>query len=353
MEISRKRMLQGMVGGAAVLAGADRLPRPMAAAAYAAGAGPMVWAWLLSDEPDSVASLQKQAAHITHLSPPWFSMRSDLSIVGTPDPLVVQFAARHNLALHPLINNDQYDPAVAENILATPQQRAGAAQQIAQLVLQHGFAGINVDFEGTFGAAREPFADFIEQLSGRLRPAGKWVTVDVVPHTSATSINAWAAPYDYSRLGLACDAVMLMAYDYSVQQPGSISPQWWVNQVIAFAKTKIDPAKIVVGFPFYGRHWIQANGNITTVDLNQVEAQQFHTWTGAPLVRPAQDATPRFSWRVGNVTHIVHYDDKISLAAKLQAVDPSLGGVAFWRLGLEAAHQWDVVSAWIGSQPTS
>jgi spore germination protein len=143
---------------------------------------------------------------------------------------------------------------------------------------------------------------------------------------------------------------MLMAYDYSVQQPGSISPLPWVQQVIAYARTQIPAAKLVVGFPSYGRHWVTVGGKTSMASVTQVEAQQLLAWTGAPLQRPANDATPRFSWRDGNASHIVHFDDQTSLAAKLHAVDAGLAGVAFWRLGKEAALQWKSLQNWVGGR---
>src|SRR5947199_1974477 len=109
MQISRKTMLRGMLGGAAVVAGVDALPPEGDHAIQAAGPRPIVLAWLESNDPASLASLQNHARLITHLSPTWFSMRDDLNITGTVDPLVVQFAARHGLALHPLIHNDSFD----------------------------------------------------------------------------------------------------------------------------------------------------------------------------------------------------------------------------------------------------
>jgi spore germination protein YaaH len=349
-KITRKTMLQGMAGGAAALAGTSRLPEGMTHAGHSAAARPTVLCWLESDEPASLASLQKHASLITHLSPTWFSMRDDLSIAGSPDPLVVQFAARQGLALHPLIHNDQFDPGVAHRILSTPQRRASAAQRIADLVIQHNFAGINMDFEGPFGADRERYADLIARLATRLRPAGKFLSVDVVPRLSPDAPHAttsWSAPYDYARLGAAADAIVLMAYDYSVQNPGPISPLWWVRGVIAYARSQIPPAKLVIGFPSYGRHWITTTGPPSMTALSQVEAQQLLTWTGTLVTRPAKDATPRFSWRVGNAVHSVHYDDRTSLAAKLQAVDASIGGVAFWRLGKESTWQWELLSGWV------
>jgi spore germination protein len=349
MRISRKAMLQGMVGGAAALTGAGQLPgivRPT----HAAGTRPIVWSWLDSDDPASLASLQRHAPLLTHLSPSWFSMDADLSIVGRVDPLVSQFAARHGLLLCPLLRNAQFDAAVAHRILATPQHRATAAQRIAALVLQHDFAGINLDFEGPFGADREPYADLIARLASRLRPLGKWVTVDVVPRLSPTApqaLTAWSAPFDDGRLGVTCDAVVVMAYDYAVQHPGPISPRWWVEQVIAYARTQIPPDKLVIGLPSYGRHWVSTGGTTAMTGVTQVEAQQLLRWSGAPLRRPARDATPRFSWQAGDSLHTVHYDDPTSLVVKLQTVETDLAGVAFWRLGSEVPGQWDILNQWV------
>ena len=277
-------------------------------------------------------------------------MGADLSIAGSADPLVVNFARRRGISLHPLIHNGGYDPDVARRILETPQRRATAAARIAALVLDHGFDGINMDFEGTFGTSRDQYSDLLERLVAHLKPSRKWVTVDVVPQLKPASsypASSWAAPYDYRRLGAACDAVMLMAYEYSVQRPGPISPLWWVRQVIQYARTQIHPGKLVLGFPFYGKHWRIAEGRTSVSSVTQVEALDLLAWSGAPLQRPARDATPRFSWWDAGVQHVVHFDDMQSLAAKLQQLDGQISGAAFWRLGKEDAGQWTVIGDWL------
>lgn len=344
--MSRRQILESAVGAAAALAGVGAVPGVETLASPSQSKQKVVLGWLIGSEPAGLASLKKHASQITHLSPTWYTMASDLSISGAADPLVVNFARQHGIALHPLIQNAGTDPNVARQILRSSTQRAAAAKHIANLVLQHNFGGINMDFEGTFGSSRDQYTDFIGRLVKLLRPHGKWVTVDVVPQLHPPAAGSWAAPYDYQALGAVCDAVVLMAYEYSNQTPGSIAPLWWVKQVMAYARARIAPNKLIVGLPFYGRHWTAAAGRISNTSVTQEEAADLHLWSGAPIQRPASDATPRFSWQSGSVTHTVHYEDKQSVAAMLAAVGGDMAGVAFWRLGKEQSDQWNAIGNW-------
>jgi spore germination protein YaaH len=343
-EMSRRQVVYRMLGGAAALAGVEQLPSLLPQTTHAAGDRPLVLCWVHSGEPASLASLRQHASTITHLSPTWYKMEPDLSLAGTPDQMVIDFSTRHGLSLHPAIGNT-LTAASAQPILGTPQARARAAQTIAELVLKHDFDGINLDFEGNFGTYRDQYSDLMDQLALHLRPAGKWVTVDVPPNHPPSS---WSAAYDYARLGQACDAVVLMAYDYSVQKPGSVAPLWWVRRAVGSAQKQIPPNKLVVGLPFFGRHWTEADGRVSVTPLlTHTDALDLLAWSGGPLHRPTLDATPRFSWSDGGTTHIVHFEDMQSLAAKLRSLDSRIRGAAFWRLGLEDQQQWDALNSWV------
>ncbi|HZU13910.1 MAG TPA: glycosyl hydrolase family 18 protein [Chloroflexota bacterium] len=350
--IDRRRMLQALLGAATV----PLLDPPLAAARTASSSAPsrpVVFPWLSRHDSAGLASLTRHGAQMTALSPSWFDMGPDLTIGGSVEPEVLSIARQHNLALHPIIQNRAFDPKVAAHILATPSSRARAAGAIATLVLGHDFAGINLDFEGTFGASRDAYSDFVTRLADRLRPAGKWVTVDVVPQTrplSSYAVTSWAAPFDFTALGQACNAVILMAYAYSGRSPGPISPLWWVKQVIAHARTQVPARSLVVGLPFYGLHWITNGGKTTMTDLTQDAALRLLAQSGAVLQRPPRDATPSFSWQDAQGQHVVHFEDQQSLTAKLCLVRAErIKGVAFWRLGREATSQWSAISGWSDS----
>lgn len=318
---------------------------------------PIIFPWLVPDDPASFASLQEHADLITHVSPTWYDMDADLAITSRMDDAVAAFARERRIALHPLIRNERFDPEIAHRILETPSRRAEAAERIARIVLEQGFDGINLDFEGTFGASRDRYTDLAARLVDALRPARKWVTVDVVcqlqPAASYPVETSWAAPFDYDALGEVCDAVMLMGYDYAMRTPGPVSPLWWLQEVIAYARAHIPSHKVVVGLPFYGRHWIVEGGRVSPAyGLKQAEALELLARSGAELERPERDATPRFAWRDAEGEHVVHFDDAESLARKMRlAAAPDLAGVAFWRLGQEEPGQWEVIAQAVQSLP--
>lgn len=340
-------MLQTTLGAAAALLGGPTWLALDHSPALARSRKKMVFPWVVPYDPASFASLKQHAHLISHVSPTWYAMRADLSITARVDPAVDAFARSHDIRLIPLIKNDGFSPQVAHDILVTPQQRAGAADTITALVVDNDYDGINVDFEGPFGASRDRYSDFIHRLAVKLHGEGKVLSVDVVPQLKPASSypdTSWAAPYDYAALGQACDAVMMMCYSYSDKKPGSLSPLWWLREATYQALTQLRPAKLVIGMAFYGRHWIVNGKHTTHSDLKQAQALDLLAQSGAKLQRPPRDATPRFTWQDSDGEHIVHFEDEKSLAAKLKVVQSTgAAGAAFWRLGQEKPSQWNVI----------
>jgi spore germination protein YaaH len=344
--ISRRAMLRTVLAGTA---GVKLGVLPSSTAPLlASGHTTIVFPWLVPTDPASIASFHRHAGVITHVSPTWYAMQADLSITGHSSRSLIRFARARRIRLIPLIKNEGFSAAVAHEILATDESRTRAAVKIAALVLQSGVDGINLDFEGPFGASRQQYADLLARLARHLRPSGKLITVDVVPQLEPVTsypLSSGAAPYDYGALGHTCDQVMLLCYSYSHRKPGSLAPLWWLRDATGQALTLIPARRLVVGIGFYGRHWIINGGQSTVRDLTQAQAEALLAGSGAQVERPAPDDTPRFSWQDTEGTHTVHYEDAFSLTAKLQVVRTAgVAGAAFWRLGQEDATQWDVIA---------
>jgi hypothetical protein len=55
-------------------------------------------------------------------------------------------------------------------------------------------------------------------------------------------------------------AFRIMAYDYTVQSVGPIAPMDWVRANVEYAVTVMDPAKLQIGVPTYGRARTRTKG---------------------------------------------------------------------------------------------
>jgi len=316
----------------------------------------MVFPWLVPDDPASFASFKAHAQLITHVSPTWYRMAADGKVtprLNADSPELIAIARARGISVHPLIVNEGFNAETAHAILASPESRQRAAETIAGLVLEGDFDGINMDFEGTFGRSRDYYTDLLRRIGEILRPKGKWLTVDVVCQTQAVEKypveTSWASPFDYAALGELCDRVMLMGYDYAMAEPGPVTPLWWLEEVIDYTLGLIPKERVVVGLPFYNRHWVVKEGQVSRpAGPKRDERARLVARSGRPPVYSDRDATYHVVWTDVEGEHHVYWDDAVTLWRKLKLVrDKGIDGVAFWRLGQEDEACWGPVAQWM------
>lgn len=312
--------------------------------------GKMVLGWQVPYAADSGESYREHAKVITHISPCWYSMDAGGNIKSEEEADTVRFARSSGTVLVPLIVNEKFSPEVAHEILVTGDTRRRAAENIASLVLDRGFDGINMDFEGAFlKGDRDRYTSLIAELARLLRPHGKHLSVDVVSQTAPPGPDdtGWAQAYDYPGLAPLVDHLILMGYDFSPAggPPGPVAPLWWLGKVLDYTLTCVPREKAVMGLPFYGRHWAIENG--VPSQGHGFDAKKAREILGRPGLQPAWDeraACPVIRYYDGDVEHVIYYEDLESIRLKLRLVRESgIEGVAFWRLGSEDPAMWEEV----------
>jgi spore germination protein len=248
-------------------------------------------------------------------------------------------------------------------IVSNRERRSIHVRALADLADQWDVAGLDLDYESiNFGtdagrsAVRKYYPVFVDQLERKLQKHGRRLTVTVASRTSAGDPNWWV--YNYGRLGKAADRIRIMTYDYHWDggPPGPIAPKSWVDDVASFASRRINPGKISIGMPAYGRDWFA--GTVSgqcpasakaTLSRTSAEMEDFAASIGkTPVWR--KDATSRYfsytrKYSVGDRTcrakRVVWYDDARSLQAKVGLVQRHrLRGIAIWALGNEGAGSW-------------
>jgi spore germination protein len=319
--------------------------------------GRYISAWL-PDSFDSAnrKSFEANADILDEVSPFWYTTntRGDILADGSArDKTLVDLAHSKNVLVIPTIHNIRTpDPVPA--LLRSPERRGSHIRNILNEVLANNYDGIDIDYELLDSSLRAEFSAFISDLGKALHEQGKLLTIAV---HARTANNAGLGGFqDWAVLGQAVDRLRIMTYDYHWRGggPGPVAPIYWVRQVADYAKSMVDPAKVVIGVPFYGYNW-PPNGDAiaqTWIDINDLIQTN-----GLEMNLKESDANGvvqenwiTYSSRLGRRT--VWFATSRSLEAKLELVQQfDLAGIAIWRLGGEDPQNWQVIRSKLVEDP--
>lgn len=148
--------------------------------------------------------------------------------------------------------------------LADPASRASHITDLVALVMENGYDGLDINYENfafsdgraTWDATQPNWTAFVAELSAALRAQGKVLSVTIPgPCDTANRCGGRNGYWVYNLPGIApyADRIRIMAYDYTVQSIGPIAPIGWVRANVQYAVTVMDPAKLQIGVPTYGR----------------------------------------------------------------------------------------------------
>lgn len=299
--------------------------------------------WIGADTAEQgVATFLANPKWFDAIHPKWFTLNPDGSpktIAFTDDKRVIDAAQGNQVKLIPLIDSD--DVSYLRHILSSPQNIQAHVQQLVALVTQHGYDGIELDYEHLWNASdRAPYTDLVTQAAAALHAQGKQITLALPAMDHDDTRNA----YDYAALNAQVDVMHLMAYDYHYlggDHLGPIAPLDWVEAVAARAGGIGDASKYVMAVANYaiGPGWYgsvpeaiaKCGGNYSTVDTHMANCSY-----GA---RPA-----------GRSPHCdnahIFFEDGGSVTEKVQSAKKhGLGGIGYWTVGSEPDGFFDAIKA--------
>lgn len=229
----------------------------------------------------------------------------------------------NNRLISSLVNNADAREKLLENLLSTLSEK--------------GFAGVDIDFEYILPEDRVPFADFTAETRDYLSPRGYHVSVALAPKTSDNQPGLLYEGKDYALLGAAADSVLLMTYEwgYTYGPPMAVAPINKVREVVDYAVTRIDPAKIDLGIPNYGYDWTlpYVQGESAAKVVGNVEAAQLAASARVPIQFDETAMSPFFRYEKEGIMHEVWFEDVRSLQEKFSLL-PAYGlrGVGYWQI---------------------
>ncbi|MCX6432738.1 MAG: glycosyl hydrolase family 18 protein [Actinobacteria bacterium] len=179
--------------------------------------------------------------------------------------------------------------------LADPALRGQHVADIVSTVVNNGYDGIDLDYEtfaftdgsSSWAATSPNWTTFISELGAALHAQGKLLAVTIPPPCStggacSTRTGYWV--YNITGIAPSVDRIRIMAYDYHVQGIGPIAPITWVRAIVAYSASIMDPAKLQIGVPTYGRAWTRES-----------RWPPCPTWTSLPCWPPSASLRPTSS----------------------------------------------------------
>lgn len=304
-----------------------------------------------SDESLSAAKLF--AGSVNTFSADVFGLTATGEISGTDPEELLTFARDHSLPTYLCISNYNNSPSVAgfDAGLAKAAIVTYKTELISDLVERAsagGYAGVNIDFESIafstdLESDRAAFTSFIQDLASALHSRELKLIISVPAKTGENPNDYWSYPFDLEALGQAADVLQLMTYDSHGpwSEPGPVSGADWVEAVVVYSSSLVDPAKLLIGLPAYGYDW-RSDGS--AADVSWVEFPALLDKPGVQTGVETTSLSPWLSYTENGITHTVWFENAASLQAKAALVEKySLGGLSMWALGKEDATFWQAI----------
>lgn len=331
--------------------------------------------WVLErilQQPDAGAS---RLNDLREVSPFWFSVNGFDAIEVdsfTPDDLASTYFAQLREAGVAVVPSllDRMDAGQMATILSDPVVRSAHVETIREFAERLDVDGIDIDYEqfafaddpSTWTTTRPNWVAFISELSEALHDDGRTLAVSIpAVYDERVTGDPGYWVYDHGAIAEHVDALRIMAYDYSVAEPGPIAPLEWVSQVIDGVLLAVPPQfhdRVVLGIGSYGYNWPTTVTGECPSDApgrTGVNPGTLDDLVSRREIEPVADtvtgewaATYELTVDDGvtqcTQTRQLHWIDADGVALRVEmARRAGIRGVALWALGYEDDDVWNAL----------
>lgn len=327
---------------------------------------PVRLGWHQVTNVDANATVQELEAvtgnHINVISPTWLSITDDQgNLASFCDSNYVQ--AMHAKGIKVWVLVDDFRPEFKlENILKEEGARKALIDNLLREVTSCGADGINIDFEHVTEEGAPAYLQFLRELYLASRPQKLTLSADNYVPTEGTS------HYRRAEQSKMLDYFIIMGYDEHTAastEAGSVASYDFVKNGVEKTVEAISSKKVINAVPFYTRLWKfrpwtandvasnddrqGATGKLESELLPMNEQQKIIAETPGDLHWSEGDGQTIYEAQSGGKTWKMWLEDAKSIEKKLDLIDTyQLGGVAFWKLGLETSDIWPLVDKKLG-----
>ena len=293
---------------------------------------------------------------LNEVSPSYFDLYSSGNLkLNTVDKSFVDEMHSKGIKVTPFLSN-HWDREKGRNALSNIDN---LTTQIEEAIKKYNLDGINVDIENVTEKDRQNYVLLVKRLREKLGDS-KSISVAVAanPYNWQTG---WHGSYDYVSLAKYADYLMIMTYDehYESGSPGPVASIDFVEKSIKYAIERVEPSKIVLGIPFFGRYWqdgVYYGGYGISLERISTLTSKYSTTfiyddvaCSPKAIMKVKSSDPKITVNgrtLNTGTYTIWYENEKSILAKLELVKKyNLKGTGSWSLGQETADTWNYYTA--------
>lgn len=301
-------------------------------------------------DPESLASLRRNARDIDLASPQWFHVDASGRLVDQVDAEVADWARRTKVRLMPLVLNEEFRPEIAHLVLTDSRIQSDLVRDLLAAGQRLKLRGFQLDFENVPAGDRAAFTAFVRSLSEKLRSRGLRLSVaapaplyDAPGSLNQNPVNERAQAFDYRALAAASEFLTIMMYDQHTasDNPGPVAGRPWVEACLKIVLAEAAAKKVMLGLPLYYRRFRPAG----VLEGTHAEAIALSLERNATVSRDPLEGENTFTFEEDGAKNVVWFHDALSLRERLDlARRLRLLGFSAWRLGHEDPSAWPYLS---------
>jgi spore germination protein YaaH len=321
----------------------------------------------LTREPGSVRSFLAHADKIDVLSPNWYAVDANGLVTGGPNPMVMETARQHHVAVMPLVVNAGFVPEDMHKLLVNKAAHAQTFAWLVQACKENGYTGMQLDFESVPWTDRDALSEMVREAGAAFHKEGLLLTIATIPNApgaagesgfSAWIYQTWRGAYDLKAIAESVDVVCLMTYDQhsSWTMPGPVGGWQWTIENLDYALKVVPAKKLALGIPLYGYHWWPGTptkgpdkSDKPNLTADYISAPDAVDLAKAYKGQLEWDATDRTAWTYfyrDNLREWIFFTDTRTFRERYTLVkERGLQGFCSWVLGMEDPGIWELLPA--------
>lgn len=280
-------------------------------------------------------------SEVNTLSPRWYFLGDNGMVTDVTVPSLVTWAHTYGRKVWAMVGN-RSDQEVTHRVLSNTLSRNNLVNNLTLYVQKYELDGLNIDFENMAPVDRTLFTTFITDLGKKLDKLDAQLIVNVSPDLGTD----WTDVFDYARLGMQADYILMMGYDEhwgGGSIAGSVASLPFVEKALDRLIEVVSNEKIILALPFYNRDWT-LNGDGSAESAKDISLIEQNKLMAAHFIKPVwNDYLHQYtaSYKKDGLQHRMWLEEGRSLTAKYKSgFQHGIAGFAYWYQGGESADSW-------------